>query len=291
MINNIELDDGNIIPELGFGVYLINDRETCKNIVSEAIKIGYRHFDTAQYYKNERAVGDAIRESGIPRENFFVTTKIWISDYGYEKCKKAIDESLKRLNIDYIDLVLLHQRYKDYLGAWKALEEAKQEGKIKSIGVSNFRIEELTILLNNSTIKPVVNQIECHPYYIRNELKEFMNKNNIKTQAWFPLGHGDKKLLNEKILVDLGNKYNKTTAQVLLRWHIQNNHIIFPKSLNIEHIKENINIYDFELTKEDIENINKLNKEKSYIQLPEFLTKAMYYGVEKTIFRKKEEID
>lgn len=270
---------------------MIGDRDTCKNIVSEAIKIGYRHFDTAQYYKNERAVGDAIRESGIPRKEFFVTTKIWISDYGYDKCKQAIEDSLKRLNIEYIDLVLLHQRYRDYIGAWKALEEAQKEGKIKSIGVSNFRIEELTNLLDNSNNIPVVNQIECHPYYQRKELKVFMKKYDIKTQAWFPLGHGDKKLLKEKVFVELGTKYNKTPAQIILKWHIQSNHIVFPKSLNIDHINENINIYDFDLTEEDMKEINKLNKERSYLPFPEFITKAMYGCVEKTLLRKKEDID
>lgn len=290
-IKNIKLNDGNSIPEIGFGVYMIYDRDKCKEIVQEAIKLGYRHFDTAQYYKNERAVGDAIRESGIPREEFFVTTKIWISDYGYDKCKKALEDSLKRLNLGYIDLVLLHQRYRDYIGAWKALEDYKKDGKIKSIGVSNFRIEELTNLLNNTDTIPVVNQIECHPYYQRKELKEYMNKYDIKTQAWFPLGHGDKKLLNEKIFIELGNKYNKTPAQIILRWHIQCNHIVFPKSLNVDHIKENKEIYDFELTKEDMEEIDKLNIERSYLPLPEFVTKAMYYSVEKTLLRRKEDID
>ncbi|MDO4996721.1 MAG: aldo/keto reductase [Bacilli bacterium] len=290
-VKNIKLNDNNTIPEIGFGVYMINDRDKCKQIVQEAIKLGYRHFDTAQYYKNERAVGDAIRESGIDRSEFFVTTKIWISDYGYDKCKQAVEDSLKRLNIEYIDLVLLHQRYNDYIGAWKALEDAQKEGKIKSIGVSNFRIEELTDLLNNTSIVPVVNQIECHPYYQRKELKEFMDKNNIKTQAWFPLGHGDKKLLNEKIFTELGNKYNKTPAQVILKWHLECNHIVFPKSLNIDHIKENIDLYDFELSKEDMEEIDKLNKERSYLPLPEFLNKAMYCNAEKIFLRKKEDID
>lgn len=290
-VKNIVLNDGNKIPELGYGVYLIDDREECAKLTLEAIKEGYRHIDTAQYYKNERAVGDAIRKSGIPREEFFVTTKIWISEYGYEKAKQAIDDSLRRLNIEYIDLMLLHQRYRDYIGAWKALEEAQKEGKIKSIGVSNFRIEELTNLLNNCNIVPSVNQIECHPYFQRNELKNFMKEHNIKTEAWFPLGHGNKKLLNDKTFISLAEKYNKTPAQIILRWHLQSNHIIFPKTIKVSHLQENLNIYDFELTEEDMNLINSMDKNKSFAQFPEWLNKIIYKSAEHIIYRTREDFD
>lgn len=291
MIKKIKLNDGNEIPELGYGVYLINDRKECTELVLKAIKEGYRHIDTAQYYRNERAVGDAIKLSGIPREEFFITTKIWINEYGYEKAKQAIEDSLRRLDVEYIDLMLLHQRYRDYIGAWKALEDAQREGKIKSIGVSNFRIEELTNLMEHSEIVPAVNQIECHPYYQREELKEFMKKNNIKTEAWYPLGHGDKKLLKEKVFMELGEKYNKSSAQIILKWHLQSNHIVFPKSIDLKHIKENIDLYDFELNEEEISRIKKLDKNSSYMQLPEWMIKLIYLSAEHIVYRKKEDFD
>lgn len=291
MIKDILLNDGTTIPELGYGVYLVSDRDQCRELVLETFKEGYRHIDTAQCYLNERAVGDAIRLCGIPREELYITTKIWICDYGYEKAKQAIEDSLRRLGVEYIDLMLLHQRYRDYIGAWKALEEAQREGKIKSIGVSNFRIEELKDLIEHTDVIPCVNQIECHPYYQREELKEFMKQYNIKTEAWYPLGHGDKKLLKEPVFVELGKKYNKTPAQIILRWHLQCDHIVFPNTKKVNHIKENLDIYDFVLTEEEMQRIKKLDKKRSYLPLPEFLLKLVYLNMEKVTYRKKEDFD
>lgn len=279
MIKNIELNDGNKIPQIGLGVYLIWDYEECKNTVLNALKCGYRSIDTAMKYQNEQAVGDAIKESNIKREEIFITTKIWIDDYGYDKTKKAVDISLKRLSVDYIDLVLLHESAGDYINAWRALEELKNQGKIKSIGVSNFDKKTLDKLLLSAKIVPCINQIECHPLYNRKDLIKYLDERGIKTEAWFPLGHGNKKLSSNESILAIAKKHQKTVQQIILRWHIQSNHIIIPKSTSIDHLRENISLYDFELTKEEMEAIDNLNLNKSLSGLPKFLEKPFYYLV------------
>ncbi len=270
-VKYIKLNDGNLIPQVGLGVFMLSDPEECKATVLKALKSGYRHIDTAEIYKNERAVGSAIRESGIPREEIFITTKIWTTNYGYEKTKNAIQKALNRLQVNYIDLVLLHQQYEDYIGAWKALEEAVEEGKVHSIGISNFNQKKTQEILDIAKIKPVVNQVECHPYSQQDELLDFLNENGIKLEAWYPLGHGDKKLMGEPLFSSLAQKYNKSVVQIILRWHIQKGNIVFPKATNIKHLQDNINVFDFELSEKEMLEISELNKNKPYQNRPAWL--------------------
>ena len=258
----ITLNDGNKIPQLGYGVFLISKDEDAEKCVLEALKVGYRHIDTAHAYFNERGVGKAIKKSGIPRKDIFLTSKLWITEYGEEVTYKAIDKMLKRLDTDYIDLLLLHHPFNDYVGAYKAMEKAQKEGKVKSIGISNFYGEELDDILTKCTVKPAVNQVETHPYFDQRDLVKKLEPYGTKIEAWYPLGHGDKNLINEPIFVKLAEKYKKTNSQVILRWHIQKGFIVFPKSLT--HIKENFEIFDFELTKDEMEEIAKVHKNKKY---------------------------
>lgn len=269
------LNDGNEIPMLGFGVFMIYDEKTCIKSIDEALKDGYRHIDTAEMYKNERFVGEAIKKSGINRKDIFITTKIWPSDYGYEKTKEALDKSLKKLDTDYIDLVLLHKPYGNYIEAWKYLEKAKDKELVKSIGVSNFDIDDIDNLLKHSNIKPTVDQIECHPYSSQNKMKAYLDKKDIKLEAWYPLGHGSKKLMNEPILKNLAFKYDKTVPEIILRWHIQRGNIIIPKSTNPKHIEDNIKIFDFNLMDEDMKKIDSLNKDKPFYNMPRWLDKII----------------
>ena len=258
----ITLNDGNKIPQLGYGVFLISKDEDAEKCVLEALKVGYRHIDTAHAYFNERGVGKAIKKSGIPRKDIFLTSKLWITEYGEEVTYKAIEKMLKRLDTDYIDLLLLHHPFNDYVGAYKAMEKAQKEGKVKSIGISNFYGEELDDILTKCTVKPAVNQVETHPYFDQRDLVKKLEPYGTKIEAWYPLGHGDKNLINEPIFVKLAEKYKKTNSQVILRWHIQKGFIVFPKSLT--HIKENFEIFDFELTKDEMEEIAKIHKNKKY---------------------------
>lgn len=264
----IKLNDGNCIPQLGIGMYVMYEKDKCIASIREALRLGIRHIDTAVFYKNEKFVGEAIKNCGVNREEIFITTKIWLDQYGEKKTAKAIEECLKNLDVDYIDLVLLHQQVNDYIGAWKVLEKYKDAGKIKSIGLSNFDESGINEILNIAKYKPVVNQIEAHPYNHNSKIAEVMKKNDIKFEAWYPLGHGDKKLLKEQIFEELSKKYNKTPAQIILRWHIQKEHIIFPKASNLNHIRENVDIFDFEISQEDMDKIDSLNKEKSYLFIP-----------------------
>lgn len=275
-MRNLKLSSGYEIPQMGIGVFMIMDHEKCKQSVLNALKIGCRHIDTAQAYRNEKAVGEAIRESGIPREDIFLTTKIMPKNYGYEKAKKAIQKSLDALQVDYIDLMLLHQPYEDYTGAWKVLEQAVGEGKIRSIGISNFKISRVQKILDVARIKPAVNQVECHPYEQQKELRTFLKKNDILMEAWYPLGHGNKELLSDPVFTELAKKYGKSNVQIILRWHIQIGNIIFPKSSNPEHIKSNFAIFDFELSKEDMVKIESIDKNKSYFNMPEWVQRSMF---------------
>ena len=256
----ITLNDGNKIPQFGLGVFQIPGDEKTKEACLEAFKLGYRHIDTAHAYQNERGVGQAVKESGIPREEIWITSKLWPSEYGEGKTAKAIDKMLERLQMDYIDLLLLHQQFGDYLGAWKDMEKAVAEGKVKSIGLSNFESERLEEVLAAATINPSVLQVECHPYYQQNDLKKRIAPYNTVIESWYPLGHGDAALIEEPVFTKLAEKYGKTNAQIILRWHIQEGIIVFPKSSNPVHIKENIDIFDFELTEEEMNEIRQLDK-------------------------------
>ena len=256
----ITLNDGNKIPQFGLGVFQISGDEKTKEACLEAFKLGYRHVDTAHAYQNERGVGQAVKESGLPREEIWITTKLWPSEYGEGKTAKAIDKMLERLQTDHIDLLLLHQQFGDYLGAWKDMEKAVAEGKVKSIGLSNFESERLEEVLAAATINPSVLQVECHPYYQQNDLKKRIAPYNTVIESWYPLGHGDAALIEEPVFTKLAEKYGKTNAQIILRWHIQEGTIVFPKSSNPVHIKENIDIFDFELTEEEMNEIRQLDK-------------------------------
>lgn len=259
-MKNIKLNNGVEMPILNFGVFQIPQEET-KEAVINALKVGYRGIDTAQSYFNEKEAGDGIKESGIPREEIFITTKIWIDNYGYDKCKKSVEESLERLQTSYIDLVLLHQPFSDYYGAYRALEELYEEGKIKAIGVSNFYADRLAdICLFERKVIPAVNQIETNPFNARYKDQEVAEKYGTHIMAWAPFGEGKNNMFINPILSEIGNKYGKSSAQVILRWLIQRGVIIACKSTHLERIKQNFEVFDFELTNEDMEKIKGLDK-------------------------------
>ena len=261
-MKGLKLNDGNVIPQIGFGVFLIPNDGSTYNAVKMALQSGYRHIDTAAAYFNEEEVGQAVRESGIKREEIFVTSKLWLQDYGYESAKKGIDTSLRKLGVDYIDLYLLHQPYFDTIGAWQALVEAQKEGKIKSIGVSNMTPRLFNDFISQTKIKPAVNQVECNPYFQQKELREVLKKHGTLLEAWYPLGHGNKELLNNEILVKLAQKYGKDTVQIILRWHIQEGNIALPKATSEAHIKGNIDVFDFALSDEEMAQIRALDTGK-----------------------------
>lgn len=255
----VKLNNGVEMPILNFGVYQIPQAET-KEAVLNAIKVGYRGIDTAQSYFNEKEVGDAIKECGLPREELFITTKVWIDNYGYDKCKNSIEESLEKLQTDYIDLVLLHQPFSDYYGAYRALEDLYAEGKIKAIGVSNFYADRLAdICLFERKVIPAVNQIETNPINARYKDQEVAEKYGTNIMAWAPFGEGKNNMFTNPTLVEIGNKYNKSAAQVILRWLIQRGVIIACKSTHLERIQQNFEVFDFELTNEDMEVIKGLD--------------------------------
>ncbi|MHC9531871.1 aldo/keto reductase [Dellaglioa sp. L3N] len=255
------LNNGVKVPLLGLGVYLMDDLEKCEESVLMALNAGYRLIDTSSAYMNEEAVGRAIKRSGVPRSEIFVTTKLWIQDAGYEKAKKGFETSLKNLQLDYLDLYLIHQPFGNYYGSWKAMEELYQAGKIRSIGVSNFNGDRLVDLILNNKIIPVVNQIEFHPEFQQKKDKIVLQEAGVQLEAWSPLGHGGD-VLNNVTLFKIGQKYNKTVAQVILRWETQLGIIVIPKSTHKARIKENIDIFDFKLTETEIEIINKLDTNK-----------------------------
>ena len=252
-MKTFEFNNKQTIPAVGFGVFQIPNNGPTYEATLSALKAGYRHIDTAAGYMNESDVGKAIKDSEIDRKDIFITSKLWLQDYGYENAKVGIENSLKALDIDYIDLYLLHQPYGDYLGAWKALEEAVEEGKIKSIGISNITVNLWNKFKDGMKIMPTVNQVEFNPFVQQKQLKEEMEKNNIRLEAWFPLGHGNKDLLENETIVSLANKYHKNAGQIILRWINQMGVISLPKSTNPERIKGNIDIFDFELTPEEME--------------------------------------
>ncbi len=258
-----KLNNNTTIPAIGFGVFLIPNNGPTYDATLAALKAGYRHIDTAAGYMNESDVGKAIKDSGIDRQKIYITSKLWLQDYGYENAKKGIDTSLKLLGVDYIDLYLLHQPYGDYLGAWKALEEAVEEGKIKSIGISNITVNLWHKFKDGMTIKPVVNQVEFNPFTQQKELRKVMAENDIRLEAWYPLGHGNKDLLENATILHLAEKYHKNAGQIILRWIYQEGVISLPKSTNPERMKGNIEIFDFELTQEDMLMIQALDTGKA----------------------------
>lgn len=259
MMKTFKLNNNENIPAVGFGVFMIPNNGPTYEATLAALKAGYRHIDTAAGYMNESDVGKAIKDSGIAREDIFITSKLWLQDYGYENAKKGIENSLKALDTDYIDLYLLHQPYGDYLGSWKALEEAVQEGKIKSIGISNITVRLWDKFKDGMITMPVVNQVEFNPFTQQKELRRVMDENNIRLEAWYPLGHGNKDLLENETIVTLANQYGKNAGQIILRWIYQEGVISLPKSTNLERMKGNIDIFDFELTNEEMEAIRALD--------------------------------
>lgn len=277
MYTRVKLNNGREIPQLGFGAFMMPDYAQCKRSVLTARQLGYRHIDTAQLYRNENAVGDAIRESGIPREEIFLTTKIWTNDFGYAKTQKAIQRSLAALQTEYIDLLLLHQQVGDTAGSWKALEEGVDRGLLRSIGISNFSIENTKKLLAVARIPPVVNQVESHPFAQQKELRAFLEPYGIRMEVWYPIGHGDQRLLHHPVLETIARKHHKTTVQIILRWHIQTGYIVFPKSTNPAHIRDNMDIFDFALSPEDMRQIDGLDQNKEYFRYPPlFLRKFLF---------------
>lgn len=250
------------MPILGYGVYQI-PKEECEECVLNALAVGYRHIDTAQSYYNEEAVGNAIKKSGIPRKEIFITTKVWVEHYGYENTLASIKDSLKKLQTDYIDLVLLHQPFGDVYGAWRALEELYDKGIVRAIGISNFYPDRVVDIAGFSRIKPMVNQIETHPFNQQIIAHTWLEKYGIVHEAWAPFGEGRQGLFEEKTLVALGKKYGKSVAQIMLRWSIQKNVVVIPKTVHLERMKENFNVFDFIISQEDMKLIEGLDKATS----------------------------
>ncbi len=259
------LNNGLHLPLLGFGVFQITDENLCEQSVLQALKTGYRMIDTAACYGNERAVGTAIIKSGIPREEIFISSKVWIQDAGYEATKKSFEKTLKNLQTDYLDLYLIHMPYGNYHGSWEAMEELYRAGKIKAIGVCNFLSDRLVDLILSHDIIPAVNQIELHPFSQQKELRSVMGKYDIKTMAWAPFAEGQNHIFKNEILSAIGKKYKKTPAQVILRWLRQNEIIAIPKSVHEERIRENYDVDDFELSVQDIEKIEQMDTGESLI--------------------------
>lgn len=262
-MQTVTLNNGVRMPIIGFGVYQIPDADECEQAVYDALMAGYRLIDTASGYLNEEAVGRAIQRSGIPRDQLFITTKLWIQDAGYESAKHSFARSLQKLQLDYLDLYLIHQPFGDYYGAWRAMEELYHEGKIKAIGVSNFLPDRLMDLIIHNKVVPAVNQIETHPFYQQTESAAFMRTQGVQHQSWSPFAEGRNDLFHNEVLMKIGQQYNKSVAQVVLRWMVQRDIVVIPKSVRKERIVENMDIFDFELSEQDMEQMAALDTGKS----------------------------
>ena len=264
----VKLNNGVEMPRFGLGTFNVSVSD-CKQACLVALKDGYRHFDTAHAYNNESGVGEAIKESGVPREEIWVTSKLWPTEYGEGVTLKAIDDMLLRLGLEYIDLLYIHQPIGDYIGAWKDMEKAYEQGKIRTLGISNCdaREEAYKAIVEGMKIKPAVHQIECHPYAQRLDIRRWHEHSGIVTECWFPLGHGDKNLLSDPIIAKIAEKHKKTIVQIILRWHIQEGFSVIPGNTNPEWIKENISIFDFALDDEDMATMRSLNQEKRFYNM------------------------
>lgn len=259
----VTLNNGVEMPILGYGVFQIPDLAECERCVLDALEVGYRLIDTAASYGNEAAVGAAIQRSGVPREEIFVTTKLWIQDTGYEKTKRAFERSMQRLQLDYLDLYLIHQPYGDVYGAWRAMEELHREGRIRAIGVSNFHPDRLMDLIVHNQVVPAVNQIECHPFHQQIEAQAFLEENRVQIESWGPFAEGRNNIFQNEVLHSIAEKHHKTIAQVILRWLIQRRVVAIPKSVRKERMAENFNVFDFELSPEDMAAIATLDTKTS----------------------------
>ncbi len=257
-----ELSNGVKMPMVGYGVYQVT-KDECERCVLDALRAGYRSIDTAQSYFNEEEVGNAIEKSGVPRDDIFLTTKVWIEHYGYEKTKASVEESMRRLKTDYLDLCLLHQPFSDYYGAWGALTELYDEGKIRAIGVSNFYPDRLVDLALFSGMRPMVNQVETHPLFQQKQAHEIMEKYGVRHEAWAPFGDGRGGLFSDPALKEIGDAYGKTPAQVILRWHIQRGVVVIPKSTHYDRMVQNLDVFDFSLSDRDMERIAAMDTGKS----------------------------
>lgn len=262
-MKTVTLNNGVEMPILGLGVYQILDHSECQKVVTDALELGYRSIDTAAAYQNEDAVGLAIKDSGVKREELFVTTKLWISDNGYDKTKAAFETSLNKLQLDYLDLYLIHQPYGDVHGSWRAMEELYEAGKIRAIGVSNFFDDRVMDLIVNNKIVPAVNQIETHPFYQREQDLTLSKENGVQLESWASFAEGRNDMFTNELLASIGEKYNKSVAQVVLRWLIQRGIVVIPKSVRKERMKENFEVFDFELTAEDMQAIATMDTNQS----------------------------
>lgn len=262
-MNEILLNNGVRMPMVGYGVFQIQDLVQCEQCVYDAIQAGYRLIDTASVYGNETAVGLAIKRSGIQREDLFITSKLWVQDAGYESAKKAIDLTLENLQTDYIDLYLIHRPFNDYYGAYRAMEEAYKEGKIRAIGLSNFDAARIVDLIMNNEVKPAVVQVECHPFYQQEDLRGFLQENNILMEAWAPFAEGKKHIFQNDVLKTIAQKYGKSVAQVILRWNIQRQIVPLSKTVHTNRMEENLAVFDFELSQEDMHFIVSLDENQT----------------------------
>lgn len=286
MKNEIALNNGIKMPKIGFGVFRMTNEDECEEAVMNAIQSGYRLIDTAAAYGNEEAVGRAIKQSDVKREELFITTKLWITETNYELAKKGFERSLEKLGLDYLDLYLIHQPYNDYYGAWRALEELYNEGKIRAIGIDNFTNDKVADFVFFNKIKPAVNLVECNAFYQRKEECEYLKKQNIQMQAWSPLSAGQNRLFENKTLIDIAKSHNKTVAQVVLRWLIQRGIVPIVKSSNLSRMKENIDVFDFELSSEEMQMIFALDTGRTCFSprttgeaVDDFLKKSLLYNI------------
>lgn len=258
----VTLSNGVKMPVIGYGVYQVT-KEECERCVLNALKVGYRHIDTAQAYLNEEEVGSAIEKSGVPREDIFITTKVWIEHYGYEQTEASVMESLRKLKTDYLDLVLLHQPFSDSYSAWRALEQLYEAGTIRAIGISNFYVDRMVDFASFNRVKPMINQMETHIFNQQKNLKEWAEKYGIRLEAWAPFGEGRKGTFDNPVVLQIGAKYGKTAAQVMLRWNIQRGVVVIPKTVHMERMEENFNVFDFALSDEDMAAVDAIDHNES----------------------------